>query len=78
MLLEALSKGLPIITIARFGGNIILDNDCAWLYDGRDNKTFVESLTEKLIECIENCGEIENKSINAIETAKKYTWQNKG
>lgn len=78
VLLEALSKGLPIITIARFGENIILDNDCAWLYDGRDNKTFVESLTEKLIECIENCGEIENKSINAIETAKKYTWQNKG
>ena len=38
----------------------------------------MESLTEKLIECIENCGEIENKSINAIETAKKYTWQNKG
>lgn len=30
----------------------------------------MESLTEKLIECIENCGEIENKSINAIETAK--------
>ena len=34
VLLEAMSRGVPVITIRKFGGVQLLDDDSAWLYDG--------------------------------------------
>ena len=34
VLLEAMSKGIPVITINKFGGATLFDKDTGWLYEG--------------------------------------------
>ena len=75
VLLEAMAKGLPVVTINKFGGATILDQNTAWLYEGRTKEEYIENLKDALVECIENPGEVECRGKNARERAEQFTWE---
>lgn len=77
VLLEAMSKGLPVITINKFGGAILLDNNTGWLYNGNDKESYIENLKNAILECIKNPIEVQRRGKNALKAAEKYTWENK-
>lgn len=77
VLLEAMSKGIPVITIGKFGGATLLDSETGWLYDGTTKDDFVESLEKAIMECIVHPDEIERKGRNARVKSERYTWDAK-
>ena len=77
VILEAFSKGMPVITINKFGGSNLVDNNTGWLYDGSSKEEYVDNLSKIIIECISNPDEIKCKGNKAIEKAKEYTWENR-
>lgn len=77
VLLEAMSKGIPIITINRFGGATLLDENCAWLYDGINRESYIQALKKAILECINNPKEVKRRGKNAREKVESYTWQRK-
>lgn len=77
VLLEAMSKGLPVVTINRFGGSILLDQETGWLYDGNSKDEFIHNLTDSLIDCIRHPNKVKLRGRNAKERAYQYTWEEK-
>lgn len=77
VLLEAMSKGIPVITINKFGGAILFDKNTGWLYNGNNKEQYVENLKSAILECILNPNEIVRKGKNACKKAENYTWQEK-
>lgn len=77
VLLEAMSKGIPVITINKFGGATIFDENTGWLYDGNTREDYIENLKKAILECIANPDEVARRGTNARMKAEKYTWQEK-
>lgn len=77
VLLEAMSKGLPVISINKFGGATLLDVDTGFLYGGNSKEEYVENLREAIMECIMNPDEVIRRGMNARKKAADYTWQEK-
>ena len=77
VLLEAMSKGIPVITINKFGGATLFDKNTGWLYEGNTKKEYIENLKKAILECIANPGEVTRRGKNARKKAEKYTWQEK-
>ena len=77
VLVEALSHGIPIITIDKFGGKTILDEDVAWFYSGSTREEVITSLRDKILNCINNRKDVMDKSQAIISKIGKYTWRNK-
>lgn len=77
VILEAMSFGLPVVTIGRFGGAVILNEEIGWLYDGKSKEEFVSSLARALQECISDPDEVIRRGTNARLSAERYLWQNK-
>lgn len=77
VLLEAMSKGVPVITINRYGGPILLDEKSGWLYDGNTKEEFLENLSQVIIKCIEKPSEVKKRGDNAFLKTEKYTWDYK-
>lgn len=77
VLLEAMSKGIPVITINKFGGATLFDENTGWLYDGNTKEEYIENLEKAILECIANPNEVARRGKNAIKKAEKYTWQEK-
>lgn len=77
VLLEAMSKGIPAITIGKFGGAELLDENSGWLYDGTDEESYIENLKNAVAECIQNLEEVKRRGINARKAAENYTWERK-
>lgn len=77
VLLEAMSKGIPIITINKFGGATLLDDSTGWLYEGDDKEMYIEKLKQAIIDCISNPNEVKTRGNNARKNAEKYTWERK-
>lgn len=44
VLLEAMSKGVPVITINKFGGATLFDENTGWLYEGNSKEEYIENL----------------------------------
>ena len=44
VLLEAMSKGIPVITINKFGGATLFDENTGWLYEGNSKEEYIENL----------------------------------
>lgn len=74
VLLEAMSKGLPAVTINKFGGAILLDNDTGWLYDGKTKDSYIDNLKDVIVDCILNPSEVRRRGNNARRKVKQYTW----
>lgn len=77
VLLEAMSKGLPIITFDQFGGKVLLDDESAWLVKGSTKEEYIEAIKNALISCCEKPAERVKKGEKALQKAKQHTWQNK-
>lgn len=77
VLIEAMAKGLPIITINKFGGATILDNETGWLYDGDTKEAYLENLKNAIVECIQHPEEVKRKGEKAKKQAEKLTWEEK-
>lgn len=77
VLLEAMSKGIPVITINKFGGATLFDEDTGWLYDGNTKDEYIENLKKAILECIANPNEVVRRGTNARKKAENYTWQEK-
>ena len=77
VLLEAMAKGIPVVTVNKFGGATILDNNTGWLYSGMNKDEYIENLKSSIIECIQNPAEVRRRGDNARNVANKYTWEAK-
>ena len=77
VLLEAMSKGIPVITINKFGGATLFDENTGWLYEGNTKEEYIENLKQAILECISNPDEIVRRGMNARKKAENYTWQEK-
>ena len=77
VLLEAMSKGIPVITINKFGGATLFDENTGWLYEGNTKEEYVENLKKAILECIANPDEVARRGRNARKKSEKYTWQEK-
>lgn len=75
VILEAMAKGIPIVTIGKFGGIKLVDNSVGWTYGGKTKEEYINNLKNILIECI-NCPQMVcEKGENACKKSKKYTWE---
>ena len=77
VLLEAMSKGIPVITINKFGGATLFDENTGWLYEGTMKEEYIENLKKAILECIADPDEVARRGKNARIKAEKYTWQEK-
>lgn len=77
VLLEAMANGLPIITINKFGGAVLLDDGCAWLYEGDTRESYIENLAECIKSCIQDPAAVVQKGAEARSRAERYTWEEK-
>lgn len=77
VLVEAMSKGIPVITINKFGGATLLDDNTGWLYEGTNKESYIESLKQAIIDCILKPDEVRTRGNNARKNAEQYTWENK-
>lgn len=77
VLLEAISKGLPVITINRFGGSVLLDNNCAYFYDGKTTDDFKNGLKQAILRAVSDKKNGYDYSAVLTERAKQHLWENK-
>ena len=77
VLLEAMSKGIPVITINKFGGATLFDENTGWLYEGNTKEEYIENLKKAILECVMNPDEVVRRGMNARKKAECYTWQEK-
>ena len=76
VILEAFSKGVPVITSNHYGGSRIVNNKNGWIYNidcGNPEK----ELSELIIKCIKNPLKVKEKSKNAYIDAYNYLWEKK-
>ena len=77
VLLEAMSKGLPVITIGKFGGGELINDNSGWLYSGNTKQEYIDGLKSCIIDCITNPQKAIRKGENARLEAQKHTWDEK-
>jgi len=77
VLLEAMSKGLPVVTIDRFGGPVLLNEETGWLYSGETTQEYMQHLAEIIVGCVHNPNEVRRKGRNAAQAAKQHLWTEK-
>lgn len=77
VILEAISQGLPVIAMNKFGAKVIINEENGWLYDGKNKKDIIENFKNIMIECITSYDIINNKKIKALNSSRKYTWDKK-
>ncbi len=77
VLLEAMSNGVPLVTIDKFGGPVLFDNDSAYLYSGNTLSEYKKSLKDILIRCAENPDELKIKGEKLKELAYENVWSKK-
>ena len=77
VLLEAMSKGLPIITINKFGGVLLVNEKTGWVYDGKTKEELLNGLSSAIIECINCPSEVVYRGKAAKEISLNHTWSSK-
>lgn len=43
VVLEAMSRTLPVVTVKVFGASTIVDEECGWLYEGTRRDDYIEN-----------------------------------
>lgn len=77
VILEAMTQAVPIITVNRFGGAVILDEDCAWFFEGQDFDTYRANLRSVILECINYPEKVKEKGKHANKVVATQTWEEK-
>lgn len=74
VILESLENGLPVATINMFGGRVILDNDCGFLYDWNQDIPAYQSVANVIMHCIDNKEQVFNMRKKCLEKAAKLSF----
>lgn len=77
VVLEAMARGLPVVTIDQFGAATILNRETGWLYKGGTKEEYIENLKNVLMECIQSPIEVKRRGENARKRAEAFTWAEK-
>lgn len=77
VLLEAMSNGVPLVTIDKFGGPVLFDNTSAYLYSGKTLGEYKTALKEIIIRCAENPDEVAEKGEKLKKLAHNNVWSEK-
>lgn len=77
VLVEAMSKGLPVITMDGFGGALLLNEQSGWLYQGDDKESYLEAMKKNLELCIRETEMVRCKGRAARLAAESHTWSQK-
>lgn len=77
VLVEAMSKSIPIIAYKGFGANTILNDENAYLYYGNSKEEIIENLSNKIMESMENNEKYQNKKINLQKIVNDYLFEEK-
>ena len=77
VIIEALSKGKPVIAMDAFGARVLLDENDSWLYNGETREEVVDSLCKTIIEASTSKELLMEKSKKAVIKAKNNTWESK-
>lgn len=77
VLLEAMSHGLPVIAINKFGSGLILNDGVGWMYKGRTKEEYIRSLSQSITYCVNHPEEVRRKAQNMLKLADTYTWREK-
>lgn len=77
VLAEAISHGLAVVTLNKFGGKLFLDDSVGWLLDGDSKEAYIEGLKNALISCICQPEEVARRGANAKVRAREFSWEKK-
>ena len=77
VLLEAMSKGIPVVTIDRFGGAKLVEPSWGWTYNAETKNEFAEAMKTVLTECIGNPEDVYTRGQRAAKMCEKHTWEQK-
>ncbi len=77
VLLEAASYGLPVISINRFGGPVLFDDDSAYFYKAQSKAGYIEALRNAIAECLDAPETVRVKGCAAADRIILQTWENK-
>lgn len=68
---EAMARGLPVITMDRFGGRELVTEETGWLYETP------EGLSEALLDCLHSPRQRERRGQLAAAAIRAHTWEEK-
>lgn len=77
VVLEAMSRGVPVISYNGFGAKLIVNEKNGWLYNGMTTSDNINNLKTIIENILDNPNDIKIKSKRALDDAKQYTWNNK-
>ena len=77
VILEAMTRGLPVITMNRFGGALLVDENTGWMFDGISKEECISQLRGALVDCILKPEEVRRKGENARQRVNEFTWGKK-
>lgn len=74
VLLEAMSNGLPIIAMDKFGSGLLVNDSIGWTFGGKTKEDYIKSFADAMLECIEKPSLVSEKGCNMLKESAKYTW----
>lgn len=77
VLLEAMSNGLPIIAMDKFGSGLLVNDSIGWTFGGKTKADYFKSFADAMMECINSPEIVRLKGANMIKESDKYTWLKK-
>lgn len=77
VLLEAMSNGVPIVAIDKFGAPVLFDNSASYLYSGETLDEYKKSLKEILLRCKNNPEELLAKGEKLKALSYDNVWSKK-
>jgi len=79
VILEAMSTGLPVVTLNKGGPGEIVDNDCGIKIDinQKTENEIISELSNSINDLIINNDKLYYKRTKSLERVKKFSWKNK-
>lgn len=77
VLLEAMARGIPVLTIGHFGGAVVVKECAGWLYNGKTKSAVLADMRELLAACIKEPAMVSAKGKGALAVAQENTWERK-
>jgi len=77
VLLEAASRGVPVISTEHFGAPVLFDSNSAYFYSGKNLEQYIDCLVKVIIGCIVSPSDICVRAKNARKAVNPQIWENK-
>ena len=77
VILEAMSRAIPVITLDKFGAAILLDQESGWLIEAGGKQACIKAMCNAIESCILAPEEALRKGANGIRKAEMHTWEKK-